>query len=66
MEDGDGYNRGTYGATVEALRQVGLLDEAAVRQLGRYHRMPSFDPRGNVAAEAIPEFELVPVGELVG
>jgi L-asparaginase II len=66
MEDGDGYNRGTYGATVEALRQVGLLDEAAVRQLTRYHRMPSFDPRGNVAAEAIPEFELVPVGELVG
>ena len=66
MEGGDGYERGTYGATVEALRQVGLLDESAVRQLARYHRTPSFDPHGNLAAEAIPEFELVPVGELVG
>ena len=66
MEDGDGYERGTYAATVEALRQVGLLDESAVRQLGRYHRTPSYDPHGNLAAEAIPEFELVPVGELVG
>ncbi|HEY5629668.1 MAG TPA: asparaginase [Candidatus Limnocylindrales bacterium] len=66
MEDGDGYERGTYAATVEGLRQVGLLDESAVRQLGRYHRTPSLDPHGNLAAEAIPEFELGPVGELVG
>jgi L-asparaginase II len=66
MEDGDGYDRGTYAATVEALAQVGLLDPQAVRQLGRYHRPPSLDPHGNLAGEAIPEFELVPVGELVG
>lgn len=65
IEDGDGYERGTYAATVETLRQVGLLDASAVRQLARYHRPPSYDPHGNVAAEAIPEFELVPVGELV-
>ena len=66
MEDGDGYDRGTYAASVEALAQVGLLDANAVRLLDRYHRSPSFDPHGNPAAEAIPEFELAPVGELVG
>ena len=66
MEDGDGYDRGTYAASVEALSQVGLLDAQAVRQLARYHRPPSLDPYGNLAAEAIPEFELAPVGELVG
>ena len=66
MEDGDGYDRGTYAATVEVLSQIGILDAAAVRQLARYHRTPSLDPHGNVAAEAIPEFELVPVGELSG
>ncbi|HEY4754362.1 MAG TPA: asparaginase, partial [Candidatus Limnocylindrales bacterium] len=66
MEDGDGYDRGTHAASVEALRQVGLLNAEAVRLLGRYHRPPSLDPRGNVAAEAIAEFELAPVGELVG
>jgi L-asparaginase II len=66
MEDGDGYDRGTYAASVEALSQVGLLDAQAVRLLARYHRSPSLDPHGNLAAEAIPEFELAPVGELVG
>jgi L-asparaginase II len=66
MEDGDGYDRGTYAASVEALAQVGLLDGQAVRQLARYHRSPSVDPHGTLAAEAIPEFELAPVGELIG
>jgi L-asparaginase II len=64
MEDGDGYDRGTYAATVEALRQAGLLDAQATRLLARYHRPPTMDPHGNLAAEAIPEFELAPVGEL--
>ena len=64
MEDGDGYERGTWAATVEALRQATVLEDPAVRQLGRYHRPPSLDPRGKVSAEAIPEFELAPVGEL--
>ncbi len=66
IEDGDGYDRGTWAATVEALVQAGLLHAQAARQLGRYHRPPSFDPHGNLSAEAIPNFELVPVGELVG
>jgi L-asparaginase II len=66
IEDGDGYDRGTYAATVEALAQVGLLDAQATRLLGRYHRPPSVDPHGRLSAEAVPAFELVPVGELLG
>ncbi len=66
IEDGDGTGRASWAATIEALRQVGVLDAAALRQLGRYHRPPSVDSHGRVVAEAIPDFELVPLGELVG
>jgi L-asparaginase II len=66
MEDGDGYERGTWAASVEALRQAGALDGGAVRELGRYHRPAIVDPHGRVAAETIAEFELAPVGELIG
>jgi L-asparaginase II len=66
IEDGDGYDRGTWAASVEAVRQVGALDGGALRDLARYHRPVSLDPHGRVAAEAIPEFDLVPVGELIG
>ena len=64
IEDGDSGDRATYAATVEAIRQVGALDGQALRSLARYHRPPSLDPHGQVVAEAIPEFELAPVGEL--
>ena len=66
IEDGDGYDRGTWAASVEALRQVGVLDPQAVRMLSRYHRPTIMDPHGRVGAESIPEFELAPVGELIG
>jgi L-asparaginase II len=66
IEDGDGHDRGTWAASVEALRQVGVLDGGALRQLARYHRPVSLDPHGQAAAEAVAEFELVPVGELIG
>jgi L-asparaginase II len=66
IEDGDGYDRGTWAASVEALRQAGVLDDQAIRMLARYHRPPSIDPHGRIAAEAIPDFQLAPVGELVG
>jgi L-asparaginase II len=66
IEDGDGYDRGTWAASVEALRQAGVLEGQALRVLARYHRPPSLDPHGRVAAEAVPEFELAPVGELIG
>ena len=64
IEDGDASDRAAYAAGVEALRQVGVLDGQALRALARYHRVPSLDPHGRLAAEAVPEFELAPVGEL--
>ena len=66
IEDGDGYDRGTWAVSVEALRQAGVLDGAALRELGRYHRPTILDPHGRVGAETIPEFELAPVRELIG
>lgn len=65
IEDGDGRGRASWAATIEALHQVGLLDGSPLRQLGRYHRPPSLDSHGRVVAEAVPVFELVPLGELV-
>lgn len=64
IEDGDGYDRGTWAASVEALRQAGVLEGQALRMLHRYHRPQILDPHGRVGAESIPEFELAPVGEL--
>jgi len=64
IEDGDGFNRGTWAASIEALRQAGVLDDKALRFLAHYHRPPSRDPHGRLGAEAIPEFELAPIGEL--
>lgn len=66
IEDGDGYDRGTWAASVEALRQAGMLEGQALRVLARYHRPQYLDPHGRLAAESIPDFELAPVGELVG
>jgi L-asparaginase II len=65
IEDGDGYDRGTWAATVEVLAQAGVLDARALRELARYHRPQSVDPHGRVGAEAIPDFELAPLRELV-
>jgi len=65
IEDGGGFDRAANAASVEALRQAGALDSAALRALGRYHRPLSLDPRGVAVGEAVPEFELAPVGELV-
>jgi L-asparaginase II len=66
IEDGDGYDRGTWAVSVEALRQAGILDGGALRELARYHRPTILDPHGRVGAETVPEFELAPVGELIG
>jgi L-asparaginase II len=65
IEDGDGYDRGTWAATVEALRQAGVLSGQALRVLSRYHRPVETDPHGRVNAEAIPSFELAPLAELI-
>jgi L-asparaginase II len=66
IEDGDGYERGTWAASVEALRQAGVLDGQALRVLARYHRPTILDPHGRIGAESIAEFQLAPVGELIG
>jgi L-asparaginase II len=66
IEDGGGYDRGTWAASVEALRQVGVLDGAPLRELARYHRPAMIDPHGRFAGESAPDFELIPVGELIG
>ncbi len=66
IEDGDAADRGTWAATVEALRQAGVLDAGSLRELARYHRPAEVDPHGRVGAETIPEFDLAPVGELIG
>jgi len=65
IEDGGGYSRALSAASVETLRQVGALDPAALRALGRYHRPVAVDPRGVPIGEAVAEFELAPVGELL-
>jgi L-asparaginase II len=65
IEDGGGYERGSWSATVEVLAQAGVLDAQALRVLARYHRPVDLDPHGRVGAEAAPDFELAPLGELV-
>lgn len=66
IEDGGGYERATWAATVEALRQIGVVEGRPLRELARYHRPIERDPHGRVGAESVVDFELVPVGELVG
>jgi L-asparaginase II len=65
IEDGGGYDRSTWAASIEALAQAGVLDGQPLRVLGRYHRPITADPHGRAAAEAIASFELAPVGELL-
>jgi L-asparaginase II len=66
VEDGAGHERATWAVTVEALRLAGVLEGQALRVVGRYHRPVELDPHGRIAAETVPGFDLVPVGELVG
>ena len=44
IEDGDGYDRGTWAASVEALRQAGVIDHHALRELAHYHQPASLRP----------------------
>jgi L-asparaginase II len=66
IEDGDGHDRGTWAASVEALRQAGVIDHHALRELAHYHQPATYDPHGRLSAETIADFELAPVGELIG
>ena len=66
VEDGGGFARAGWSIAVETLRLAGVLGAQSLRALGRYHRPVQLDPHGKIAAETIPAFDLVPVGELVG
>ena len=66
VEDGGGFSRAAWSIAIEALRLAGILGGQSLRALGRYHRPVQLYPHGKIAAETIPEFDLVPVGELVG
>jgi L-asparaginase II len=66
IEDGAGHERAAWATAIEALAQAGVLDGQPLRMLARYHRPTFVDPHGRVVAEAVPEFNLAPVGELIG
>lgn len=65
IEDGGGFERASSSVAVETLKQLGVLDSAALRALGRYHRPLALDPRGEIVGETVADFELAPVGELL-
>jgi L-asparaginase II len=64
IEDGDARGRASQAATIEAVTQIGLLDEPALRSLARFRRPPAHDPRGEQVGEAVAGFELAPLSEL--
>lgn len=66
IEDGGGFDRAAAAASVETLRQIGAMDSASLRALARYHRPVALDPRGEPVGEAVADFELAPLGELLG
>ncbi len=65
IEDGDGFGRANRSVTVEALAQVGGLDERAVRALATHHRPVTRSPRGEIIAETVTDFVLAPISELL-
>jgi L-asparaginase II len=58
IEDGDASNRARNVATCHALHQLGVLDDAGLERLAEYASPPILDPRGEVAGEVRPAFEL--------
>jgi len=64
IDDGDGKGRARPAASVEALRQMGVVGEPELRRLAPYHRPRLVDPRGGVAGEVVPVFDLAPLSEL--
>jgi len=64
IDDGDGRDRALGPVVVEALAQVGALDDRAVRSLAAFARPSLQDAHGDVVAHAVPVFELAPISEL--
>ncbi len=64
IEDGDGFTRANHAVTIDALRQLGILDERDLVDLGPQWHPVTRDPHRRVVAETIPSFELAPLAEL--
>lgn len=64
IEDGDLSRRAIKAASVEALAQVGVLDDRDMRALAAFHHPTVLTPDGREAATSVPHFELAPLGEL--
>ena len=58
IEDGDRARRGRNVATVEALRQLGVLDAVAIERLAEFASPPIRDPRGDRSGRVRPAFKL--------
>ncbi|HLB45085.1 MAG TPA: asparaginase [Candidatus Limnocylindrales bacterium] len=64
IEDGDGFARANRAVSVEALAQLGALDDEALERLNELHRPPARDPRGVEIAATVAAFQLAPLSEL--
>lgn len=58
VEDGDRSRRARHVASCEALRQLGVLDAAALERLREYASPQILDPRGAVSGEVRPAFRI--------
>ena len=58
VEDGDGARRARGVTTIESLRQLGALDDAALTRLADFASPPILDPRGERSGEVRATFEL--------
>jgi L-asparaginase II len=65
IDDGDGRGRALGPVVISALAQIGVLDERAQRSLSAHARPILRDAHGDAVAQAMPVFELAPLGELV-
>jgi len=64
IEDGDLGARANRAVTVEALDQLGVLDDRARRLLALHHRPAVRSPGGEVIAHVVAGFGLAPISEL--
>ena len=64
IDDGDGYASANRAVTMEALSQLGVLDDRARKALAAQHRPVTRSLAGEVIAETIPDFLLAPISEL--
>ena len=58
VEDGDAARRARSVTTIEALRQLGALDDAAVTRLAEFASPPILDPRGEPSGDLRAAFRL--------